>query len=142
MATTISILLLIIAATAQAARMTFREATGSPIKVDPTLNCAISELAWEFAKKFLPQRGDFKSAYDALRLSACDVPLTSERRYEPRPFRHQPKLSSDVASGNLNGNDANVGTLSDPVQTLHRAVEIYRENRAGASGVIYVHGGT
>ena len=30
-------------------------AYASPVNVDPKLDCAIKELAWEYAKKLLPQ---------------------------------------------------------------------------------------
>lgn len=149
MATTTSASLLIIAsvlATAAGSGLgTLRKATGSPLNVDTRLDCAISELAWDFAKKLLPQRGDFKSAYDVLRSSACPgVSLVAGRRYKPQPFRYQPKVRSNVTVEiyvATNGSDINPGTLKHPVQKLHKAVKIYREN--GTSGwVIYVREGT
>lgn len=120
-----------------------RQTTGSPLNVDPTLDCAISELAWEFAKKLLPQRGGFKSAYDALRLSDCGVSLESGRRYVLNPFRYPSEMGTDAVKIYVatNGSDTNPGTLDDPVQTLRKAVEIYRSN-SGSGGVIYVRGGT
>ncbi len=36
-------------------------------------DCAIREAAWEYGKKIQPQRGEFKSLYDALQLGACGI---------------------------------------------------------------------
>ena len=41
------------------------------------------------------------------------------------------------------GDDTNAGTLNEPVQTMQRAVEIYRSREISVpGGVIYVRGGT
>ena len=120
--------------------------SGTPLNVDSNTDCAIRRLAWDFAKKLLPQRGDFKSAYDALQLSACGVSLEGGRRYEQRPFRYQAKRSSgamEVYVSATDGDDTNAGTLNEPVQTMQRAVEIYRSREISVpGGVIYVRGGT
>ena len=120
------------------------KSTGSPINVDPALDCAIRELAWDFAKKLLPQRGEFKSAYDALRLNNCGVSVASGRRYERNAFRYQPQVSSDATEIYVatNGDDSKPGTLNEPVQSLQKAVELYRRQKGISGGVIYVREGT
>jgi hypothetical protein len=42
--------------------------------VTASYDCEMRKHAYEFAQKTLPERGDFKSAYDALQLAACGVP--------------------------------------------------------------------
>lgn len=41
-------------------------------------DCAARKHAWEFAKATLPERGSFKSAYEALQLDVCGVPTPAE----------------------------------------------------------------
>ena len=104
----------------------FPRASDSP---DPKLDCAIKELAWEFAKKLLPQQGAFQSAYDALQLEACNVSLSLGKRYEPRPFLHQPTLQADAVEVYVDvngGDDSNPGTIDKPLKTLAQAVKLSR----------------
>ena len=124
------------------------KASASPANVDPKLDCAIRELAWDYAKKLLPRQGDFKSAYDALQLGACpNSPLSSSPR-----FRHE--LSHAVPLGAADdavilyvdaskGIDSNPGTLTQPVKTVMHAVKLSRVQRvAGQQGIIYLRAGT
>ena len=104
-------------------------ASASPLNVDPKLDCAIKELAWDFAKKLLPQQGEFMSAYDALQLEACNISLSSGRQYQPRPFLHQPTLKADAIEIYVDvshGDDNNTGTIDKPLKTLAQAVKLSR----------------
>ena len=108
---------------------TLPRASASPLNVDPKLDCAIKELAWDFAKKLLPQQGEFKSAYDALELEACNISLSSGRQYQPRPFLHQPTLRADAIEIYVDvshGDDNNTGTIDKPLKTLAQAVKLSR----------------
>ena len=104
-------------------------ASASPLNVDPKLDCAIKELALDFAKKLLPRQGEFKSAYDALELEACNVSLSSGKQYEPRPFLYQPTLQADAIEIYVDvsrGDDNNTGTIDKPLKTLAEAVKLSR----------------
>ena len=104
-------------------------ASASPMNVDPKLDCAIKELAWEFAKKLLPRQGTFQSAYDALQLEACNVSLSSGKQYKARPFLHQPTLQADAVEVYVDvksGDDSNPGTIDKPLKTLAQAVKLSR----------------
>ena len=46
--------------------------------VTKSFDCAVRKHAWEFAQATLPDRGSFRTAYDALQLQACDVPTPAE----------------------------------------------------------------
>ena len=116
-----------------------------PTNADPSLDCAIKELAWEFAKKLLPQQGSFQSAYDALQLEACNISLSSGKHYKPPPFHHRPVVSPNSVEIYVatNGNDDNPGTIDKPLQTLQEAVKLFRFNReVNQPGIIYLRGGT
>ena len=107
----------------------FPRASATPLNVEPKLDCAIKELAWEFAKKLLPRQGTFQSAYDALQLEACKVSLSSGKQYKARPFLHQPTLQADAVEVYVDvksGDDSNPGTIDKPLKTLAQAVKLSR----------------
>lgn len=120
-------------------------ASASPVNVDPSLDCALKELAWDFAKRIVPRQGSFQSVYDALQLSACNVSLASGKRYPPRPFQHRPQPGAGAVEifVSTNGNDANPGTISEPVKSISQAVRLYRLlSKPGLGGVVYLRAGT
>ena len=43
------------------------------VSYDPNIECDLSELIWEYAKKLMPSRGTFSSVYDAVNLDKCNV---------------------------------------------------------------------
>ena len=127
--TTLCILAGIVSAGTLHTKEPFPRASASPLNVDPKLDCAIKELAWDFAKKLLPQQGGFQSAYDALQLEACNVSLSLGKRYKRRPFLHQPTLQADAVEVYVDvngGDDSNPGTIDEPLKTLAQAVKLSR----------------
>ena len=46
---------------------------GDNVSYDPNIECDLSELIWEYAKKLMPSRGVFSSVYDAVNLDKCNV---------------------------------------------------------------------
>lgn len=122
-------------------------ATARPVNVDPDLDCAIKELAWEHAKQLLPRQGVFKSAYDALELGSCNTSLSAGKQYERRPFLYQPQVEAaavQIYVDAVNGDDSNPGTIDKPVRTLLQAVSLYRlkSGAEGVQGIIYLREGT
>ena len=63
--------------------------SGTPGDVPASADCAIRQAAWKYGQKLQPQRGEFKTLYDALQLHACDGVLApaSLDEWLPRPDR-------------------------------------------------------
>ena len=124
----------------------------SPANIDPKLDCAIKELAWDYAKKLLPWQGDFMSVYDALQLGDCSTrkasrsPIRPVANHELRSFSHGVSLHADALTiyvDAVKGSDSNPGTLTQPVKTVMQGVRLSRLQRvAGQQGVIYLRAGT
>ena len=116
-----------------------------PPNIVPDIDCPLRELAWEYAKKLLPQRGQFKEAFDALELKTlCNASLSAGTVYQPRPFSHQVKSGNDAFElfvDSRSGDDSNPGTIARPLKTLHKAVMIFEYKRDGHPGIIYLREG-
>ena len=112
----------------------------SPVNVDPALDCAIKELAWSYAKKLQPQRGSFKSVFDALQLQKCNTSLNVEK---PSIFHNNMSKFTTVSiyCDCTKGSNDNPGTMEEPVKTLMKAVEVSR-NMVGGTKTIYLREGT
>ena len=122
-----------------------QRASASPINVDASLDCSIKELAWDYAKKLLPRQGIFQSAYDALQLEACNVSLSSGKRYPSRPFQFRPQIGADAIEifVSTSGDDGNPGTMSSPVQSISQALRLYRlRSQPVSGGMVYLRAGT
>ena len=136
----------VISAEATSQKGPLPKASSRPVNVDPKLDCAIKELAWDYAKKLLPWQGDFTSAYDALQLEACNVSRTSYKRCKPRAFTHSVTLNADAVTIYVDankGSDSNPGTLGEPVKTVMQGVRLYRlHSVSGQQGIIYLRAGT
>ena len=120
-------------------------AEASAVDMDASLDCALKELAWDYAKKLLPRQGSFRSAYDALQLSSCNVSLASGKRHPPRPFQHRARIGVDALQifVSTSGNDSNPGSINAPVKSLEQALRLYRLlARPGSGGVVYLRAGT
>ena len=115
----------------------------TPVNVDPKLDCAIKQLAWEYAKKLLPQRGDFVSAYDALQLAACNISRTSSQHNKSQPFFKSVADTVTVYVDGSKGSDSNPGTLGEPVKTVAQGVRLCSlRSVAGQQGIVYLRAGT
>ncbi len=126
-------------------------AGSTPVTIDQNIDCAVKELAWEFAKNLQPQRGDFKAVYDALSLQNCNTSLHQpppkpvlkvqelfSTRDKVNPTRDTITLYVDVSQGS----DSNSGSLDKPVKTLKQAVMLWRDQRTPENnGIIYVRAG-
>ena len=120
-------------------------ASARPINADPTLDCAVKNLAWDFAKRLLPRQGTFLSAYNALQLEDCNISLSSGRRYKTHPFLNQTVINQNAMEIYVatNGNDSNSGTIDKPLKTLQQAVRLLRlERGTGQQGIIYLRSGS
>ena len=115
----------------------------SPLNVDKSLDCELRNLAYNYAQKLLPQYGKFQAVHDALQLHDCDISLSSGK-YEQRPFRYQSykedagKIYVDV----VNGNDENSGDITHPLQSIAKAIELFRSQVVRFPTTIYLRKGT
>ena len=122
----------------------------TPVNVDPKLDCALKELAWQYGKKLQPWRGSFESAYDALQLSSCNTSLSRQTvRHSSTAFHGEGgsagvrKAASFYVDATA-GDDGNPGTVDKPVRTIMEAVSLFRAGKKQLtdSGVIYLKAGT
>ena len=107
--------------------------SGTPGGVPASADCAIRQFAYEQGKKMAPQRGDFKSLYDALQLGACPDASPEPKHADAwAPPRHDLAATSarvlfvDAAAAAA-GIAANAtGGADAPYATLHAAVRASR----------------
>ena len=87
---------------------------------------------WEFAKETLPQRGSFKTAYDALQLHTCNVsaPPTEDAFVAPHfpTPTHGAVIYVDAKAAA--GGD---GSKSTPFSTVEAAVAAAGKGKGGGS---------
>jgi hypothetical protein len=90
--------------------------TGKPPAVSESFDCAVRQLAYEFAKTLRPDKGDFRIVHDGLQLSGCGVPLAGAPA--PAPARRSPRPATTSVSAeffvSVNGSDSASGTLATP----------------------------
>lgn len=107
--------------------------------VTKSYDCAVRTHAWEFAKTTLPQRGSFRTAYDALQLQACGVPTP------PEFDKFIPPTYPTPSTGHLVYADPNAvvggdGSQAKPFRTLEAAVDAAGELSGPVT--IMLHSGT
>ena len=114
----------------------------SPVNVEPSLDCEIRNLAYQYAQKLLPQYGSLQAVYDALQLQNCDISLNSGK-YKSRPFLYQSyKEGIEIFVDAVNGNDENSGDISHPLQSIVKAIEVFRSQVVRYPTTIYLRKGT
>ena len=93
---------------------------GTPPAVTKSFDCEVRKHALEFAIATLPGRGEFKTAFDALQLQACGVPVPAEEDVYRAPVFATPttgvRLYVDAAA--MPGGD---GSEAKPFNTLEVA---------------------
>ena len=116
----------------------------SPVNVDPSLDCELRNLAYQYSQKLLPQYGSLKAVYDALQLHNCDINHSSGKLYEPRQFLYQSYKEGtvEIYVDAVNGNDDNAGDISHPLQSLEKAIELFRSQVVRSPTTIYLRKGT
>jgi hypothetical protein len=109
--------------------------TGKPPGVNSSFDCAMRELAYEYARSLRPDKGNFSTVYDALQLSRCGVALT---RY-PNPGFSGGGPAAVVADSmeyfvsTNNGSDSASGTLIAPFATPQRGIAACRDVSSSSS---------
>jgi hypothetical protein len=117
---------------------------GTPAGVPTSFDCKARDLAWQYGKMLAPQRGEFKSLFDALQLGGCSMPNppTVEDAWAP------PHLLAGEAAGEnerrdtvwvyvdaeLGDDSAHDGaSAAAPLRTLQKAVDASRSIVAQAA---------
>ena len=98
--------------------------SGSPGEISADTDCTIRQLAWEYGKHLKPERGDFKSLFDALQLSYCNLTTpTTEDSWQPPST---PSLSNTILyvdpTSTAPDPDPQTGSITAPFSTLEAAV--------------------
>ena len=93
----------------------------------------VQRAAWEFGKKTLPQRGEFRTLFDALELQRCNEPVPQDMDTWSPPTYPTPTTNSSHTTFYVNASAAagGNGTQAHPFGSIAAAV-------AAASGITNV----
>ena len=121
--------------------MSISHLSGTPANIPLETDCALRSFAWEYGKHLLPGRGQFKTLFDALQLSECNVtsPMGDDDVYRP-PHTALPRAGR-ILHVSTAGSDSANGTHDAPFRTLKRAVAAAASMRDGSNATVVVHGG-
>lgn len=96
---------------------------GSRAGLPAGYDCEVRKHAYEFAVATLPQRGSFKTAFDALQLQECGVPVPSVQDKFVPPRVSPPPASAKTLYADANASHGGDGSLLKPFATLEEAVD-------------------
>lgn len=87
--------------------------SGTPANVPADVDCAVRVLAWKFGQHLLPDRGEFRSLFEAMQLQFCNLTTPTEAdSYQP------PRLPTPHGDATFfvatDGNDEADGTQAHP----------------------------
>ena len=108
--------------------LALKENKAVPSNISPTVDCAIKELAWNYTKKLLPERGNLLSVFDALQLETnCNItrPELNVKTRRSTPSVH--RSSRVVFVHPSKGFDENDGREMTPVASLVAARNLCRK---------------
>jgi hypothetical protein len=112
-------------------------APGTPQGVPDLIDCAVREFAYNYGKSLLPDRGDFKTLFDAMQLQFCNLtaPTTSDKYVPPK----LPTPTNALFVCAQKGSDDADGTRATPYRTITRALGEVGKSKMPAA--IVVRGG-
>ena len=109
--------------------------SGSPQSVPTDVDCGLRHLAYQYGQNLLPERGSFRSLFDALQLQRCNQTVPSSLDHWTPPTYTSPSNALHVSTS---GNDAAAGTASEPFASISRALEAASGTK---NATIVVHAG-
>ena len=117
-------------------------ASGSPVSpgLPAGYDCAVREHMWEFAKKTLPRRGSFKTAYDALQLHTCNVSAPPTEDVFVAPHFPTP-TNGEVIYVDAKAATGGDGSNTKPFSTIEAAVEAAGKGDGSGSATIVLRAG-
>lgn len=119
--------------------------SGTPDGIPEKTDCALRQFAWEYGKKLKPDRGEFRTLFDALQLGACGVPEPSTNDEFRPPSRH-PDLPQNAMVLHVDpkpGDDDDLAAQSGlaPLRSISAAVKASRNRTADTPAHVVLHGG-
>ena len=119
--------------------------SGTPEGVSHETDCAIRQFAWEFGRRLQPSRGEFKSLFDALQLSACGVTTPAQQdQWEPPAASQRTaevlELTVDPFAGTDPAENSTV-TTAGSFRTIAAAVRASRTRRSSQPVHVVLRGG-
>ena len=114
--------------------------SGSPANVPSAVDCAVRNLAYEYGKKLLPERGTFRTLFDSMQLQFCNQTSPANFDIYTPPIIAPPPTSARVLIVSPTGNDYLAdGSLARPYESIEAAVTAAVNQ---PSTTILVRGGT
>ena len=98
--------------------------SGTPDGVPASFDCALRALAYDYGRALRPDRGEFRTLFDALQLESCGQPAPAEAdAYAPPAYDAPPAARTLVHVAAADGDDdAGDGSLARPFATIARGV--------------------
>jgi hypothetical protein len=116
---------------------------GSRAGLPAGYDCEVRKHAYEFAVATLPQRGTFKTAFDALQLQACGEPVPSTQdKFVPPRFSPSPTSKKTFYVDSNATDQSGDGSLLKPFATLEEAVDSAARETCVADVTIELRAGT
>ena len=103
--------------------------TGKPPGATVGFDCAVRELAYDYARKLRPDKGTFREVHDALQLSTCGVApavLSDASAPAPDSSANDSTAPTEFFVSATNGSDTSRGTVESPFATIHRGIAACR----------------
>ena len=102
----------------------------------PTFDCKARAAAWEYGKYLLPDRGDFRTLFEALQLQDCGLTTPAEMGvFKPPTY---PTPADAIVVDAEKGSDSAAGTAAAPLKTIAAAVA----KAAGKKATVVLNAGT
>jgi hypothetical protein len=95
---------------------------GTRPEVTKSFDCEVRRHAWEFAKATLPERGAFRTAFEALQLEACDLATPADYDEYVSPTFATP-ASDTVIHADPSAAPGGDGSQAKPFRTFEAAVD-------------------
>jgi|EP01046_Picozoa_sp_COSAG06_P042502 hypothetical protein len=108
---------------------------GTPAGVPATFDCKARSAAYEYGKYLLPERGEFRTLFEALQLQECGLTTPTEMDEFKAPSFPAPAGSIYVSP---TGSDSAAGTAAAPLKTIAAAVA----KAKGAKATVVLKAGT
>eukprot|EP00965_Chrysotila_dentata_P056210 1864140-Pleurochrysis_carterae.AAC.2 len=116
---------------------------GTPPGVPIEIDCAVRTLGWNYGKQLLPERGDFKSLFDALQLHACNLTTPAKDDVYRAPALPVPSGATLYFVSPSLGHDVNNGSYAQPMATIQTAVDAAADAlRRGERAAVLLRKGT
>jgi hypothetical protein len=107
--------------------------SGKPSGVPKAFDCAVRQLAYDYARQVRPDKESFVTAFDALQLDTCNVSRPSQKTWCAPPWG----ITVDATTPEYfvsaeRGDDAASGTIETPFATPHRGLNACRAAKSSS----------